>query len=224
MRKEKETEKGIRSEYIYNYLKEKIFGWELSPGEKINIDHLSRELNVSPIPLREVLSRLHSEKLVLFEPNKGYRVSGILDNDEMTEMLEARILIETHSVRSLIRSNRLSVLDELIPLCERISSIKMGDSYKEVLEFNHLDQLFHCTMVQAAGNSFLTDAYVGMHCHLHIARFYHVRGEVDQREASAEHQEIIEAIRMRDIYRAEEAVSNHIRDAKNRLLEKRARP
>ncbi|TBL75675.1 GntR family transcriptional regulator [Paenibacillus thalictri] len=221
MQKDTDMDKVIRTEYIYNYLKEKIFGWELSPEKKINIDQLSRELNVSPIPLREVLSRLHSEKLVIFEPNKGYRVSGVLDDKRMTDMLETRILIETQAVRSVIRSGRLQVLDEMVPLTERISAIRMGGSYKEVLEFNQLDQQFHYLMVNAAGNSFLTDAYVGMHCHLHIARFYHMRGEVDQQEASAEHQDIIEAIRLRDIYRAEEAVINHIKDAKSRLFEKR---
>ena len=213
-------EKGVAKEVIYNLLKERIFEWKLSPGQKINIDLLSKELNISPIPLREVLSRFHSEKLVILEPNKGYRVSGILDDQSMMEMLEARILIESDAIRSVIRSNHLHILDEMYRLNDQISSIKMGSSYKEVLEFNQLDHQFHFTLVHAAGNSFLSDAYGGMHCHLHIARFYHVRGEVDQREAAAEHLEIVEAIRFRDIYRAEEAVTHHIRDAKNRLLQK----
>ncbi|SFK99704.1 transcriptional regulator, GntR family [Paenibacillus sp. 1_12] len=213
-------EKGVAKEDIYNLIKERIFEWKLSPGQKINIDVLSKELNISPIPLREVLSRFHSEKLVIFEPNKGYRVSGILDDQRLMEMLEARILIETHAIRCVIRSNYTHIVDELFRLNDQISSIKMGSSYKEVLEFNQLDHRFHLTLVHAAGNSFLTDAYGGMHCHLHIARFYHVRGEVDQREAAAEHFDIVEAIKFRDIYRAEEVVTNHIRDAKNRLLQK----
>jgi DNA-binding GntR family transcriptional regulator len=214
-----EKEKGVTTEFIYNLLKERIFEWKVSPGQKINIDVLSKELNISPIPLREVLSRFHSEKLVILEPYKGYRVSGILDEQQMMEMLEARILIETHAIRNIIRCNRLYIVDEMFRLNEQISSIKMGSSYKEVLEFNQLDQQFHSTLVHAGENSFLSDAYGGLHCHLHIARFYHVRGEVDQREAAAEHLEIVEAIRYRDILRAEEAVTNHIRDAKNRLLQ-----
>lgn len=216
-----DKQRGTSTENIYNFLKEKIFGWELSPGEKINIDQLSRELNISPIPLREVLSRLHSEKLVIFVPNKGYRVSGILDDKGMTDMLEARILIETQSIRNIIRFNQINVFEEMKLLNEQISAINTGVSYKEVLEFNHLDQQFHLALVSAAGNTFLTNAYAGMHCHLHIARFYHVRGEVDQREAIIEHNDIIEAIRSRDIYCGEQSVINHIKDAKTRLLENR---
>jgi DNA-binding GntR family transcriptional regulator len=57
----KEKERGETTEYVYNLLKEKIFEWDLSPGQKINISHLTREINISAIPLREALSRLNSE-------------------------------------------------------------------------------------------------------------------------------------------------------------------
>jgi DNA-binding GntR family transcriptional regulator len=216
----KEKERGVTTEHIYSLLKEMIFVWKLAPGEKINIEQLAKEFNTSAIPIREALSRLHSEKLVILEPYKGYRVSGILDEKKMADMLESRILIETHSVRNIIRFNYVSVAEELSVLTEQISAIKTGSSYKEVLEFNQLDRLFHYSMVNAGGNLFLSEAYDGMHGHLHIARFYHIRGEVDQRETVVEHREIIEAIRTRDVYRAELAITHHIQDAKNRLLQK----
>src|SRR5437763_1037697 len=91
----KEKERGVTTEHIYSLLKEKIFEWKLAPGEKINIEQLAKEFNTSAIPIREALSRLHSEKLVILEPYKGYRVSGILDEKKMADMLESRILIET---------------------------------------------------------------------------------------------------------------------------------
>ncbi|AYE53701.1 GntR family transcriptional regulator (plasmid) [Priestia megaterium NCT-2] len=215
----KEKERGETTEYVYNLLKEMIVQWRLSPGEKINISHLTREINISAIPLREALSRLHSEKLVILEPNKGYRVSDILDNDNMIKMLEARILMETHAVRDIIRNNHISVTEKMAQLTEQMSSMVIGSSYKKVLEFTHLDEQFHYTLLNAAGNPFLSEAYEGMHCHLHIARFYHVKGKVDQKQAPAEHMEIIEAIRTRDIYRAEMAIINHIQDSGHRLLD-----
>ncbi|MDQ0221158.1 GntR family transcriptional regulator [Peribacillus cavernae] len=216
----REKERGETTEYVYNLLKEMIFGWRLSPGQKINISHLTREINISAIPLREALSRLHSERLVVSEPNKGYRVSDTLDDDSMTKMLEARILMETHAVRNIIRSNHLSVTEEMSRLTEQMSSINVVSSNKEGLHFTHLDQQFHYSMMNRGENSFLSEAYEGMHCHLHIGRFYHLKGIVDQRETTAEHWEIIEAIRTRDTYRAERAIANHIQDAKSRLLER----
>ncbi|WP_209811579.1 GntR family transcriptional regulator [Ammoniphilus resinae] len=216
----KENERGETTEYVYNLLKERIFGWSLSPGQKINISLLAREFNVSAIPLREALSRLHSQKLVHFEANKGYWVSDILDKQQMKEMFEARALMETYAIRQIIRANRLEIIHELSEITEKMYSVDTRHSYKEVLDFVHLDQKFHSILMKAGGNTFLSEAYEGMYCHLHIARFYYVRGEVDQRDAAAEHREIIDAIRTRDIYRAEEAVASHIHDVSKRLLEK----
>lgn len=212
-------ERGERGEFVYNLIKKMIFDRSLSPGQKINISHLTREINISAIPLREALSRLNSEKLVILEPNKGYRVSGILDAENITKMLEARILLETHAIRNIIRLNNLSVTEEMTRLNEQMYSIS-GSINKKILDFTHLDQQFHHAIMKAGGNSFLFEAYEAMHCHLHIGRFYHVKGELDQKDAPAEHMEIIEAIRTRDIYRAEHILSSHIQESTNRLLGK----
>ena len=214
----RENERGEKTEYVYNLLKEMIFGWKLAPGQKINISNLTREINVSAIPCREALSRLHSEKLVIFEPNKGYRVSDILTRRQMLEMSEARTLMELHAIRNLIRANAVDVVDQLQELNEAMKQLDTTSSYREILKFVHYDRQFHLKLVQNGGNTFLLEAYNSMHCHFHIARFYHVRGAVDQTDATNEHMEIIEAIKTRDIYRAEEAVANHIRFVTQRLL------
>ncbi|CAN7441076.1 GntR family transcriptional regulator [Peribacillus frigoritolerans] len=219
----KEKERGETTEYVYNLLKEKIFEWDLSPGQKINISHLTRQINISAIPLREALSRLSSENLVILEPNKGYRVSDILDAENMAKMLEARILLETHAVRNMIRLNNVSVTEEMAALTDEMFSTNTGASNKKILDFTHLDQQFHHAIMKAGGNSFLYEAYKGLHCHLHIGRFYHVKGEVDQKDAPSEHMEIIDAIRTRDVYRAEIAISSHIQDSIDRLLERTKR-
>ncbi|MED4206949.1 GntR family transcriptional regulator [Neobacillus mesonae] len=217
----KEKERGETTEYVYNLLKEMIFDWTLAPGEKINIRNLSRKFNSSPIPLREALSRLHSEKLVVLQPNKGYHVSEILNDNEMKAMLEARILMETHAARNIIQFNKISVTGEMSRLTEQMISTNTGSTNKNALIVTNLDQQFHYSIMQAGGNSFLCEAYQGMHCHLHIARFYHVKGEVDRTVAPAEHQEIIEAIRTRDVYRAEKAIFHHINDSLIRLLNRK---
>ena|SRR5690625_3060357 len=205
---------------IYELLKEMIFDWRLSPGEKINVSSLARKLNISPIPLREALSRFHSTKLVLFEPNKGYRVSEILHNDEMLQLMKARNLIEQYAITQVIRNNQLDIVETLQHITERMIGLNVKNSYKEVLKFVHLDSQFHSTIIDKAYNTFLSEAYFGMYSHLHIARFYRARGGVDQDEATDEHWKIIDAIKKRDIFKAKLSVEKHIKDAKNRLLRK----
>ena len=204
---------------IYDLLKEMIFDWRLKPGEKINISKLSKELDISPIPLREALSRLHSTKLILFEANKGYKVSEILNDAQMFQLIEARTLIEKHSVVKGIRYEKFTNIDKLISITNEMSELKLGKSFKTILNFVYLDQKFHNELLKVSDNEFLIEGYKNMYSHFHIARFYKVRGGVDQQEATSEHHEIIKAIKMRDIYQAEVAINNHIINAKDRLLE-----
>ncbi|WML50788.1 GntR family transcriptional regulator [Neobacillus sp. PS3-12] len=213
-----EKERGETTEYVYSLLKERIFEWSLAPGQKINIRTLSQELNISPIPLREALSRLNSERLVILEPNKGYHVSDILDDGNIKKMLDARILMETYAVQTIIRNNDLEIIENLSRLNEQMISINYGSTNKNALFFTNLDEQFHSSIMKACGNDFLYEAYKGMHCHLHIARLYHIKNKVDQEEAPSEHQEIIESIQTRDIYRAERAIFKHIKDSLYRLL------
>ncbi len=60
---------------ICQYISEKIIRSELKPGERIFEEKISRELNVSRIPLREALRLLEKDGLVEIVPRKGARVT-----------------------------------------------------------------------------------------------------------------------------------------------------
>ncbi|WP_186763893.1 GntR family transcriptional regulator [Planomicrobium sp. CPCC 101079] len=215
LRKESDQES---TTHVYRILKEMIFGWKLEPGEKINISKLALKLNVSTIPLREALSRLNSEKLVVLERNKGYRVSDILTETEMKDLSQARILFEGNAVTAIIRNNNAGIYRELIEITNAMSSINTEESYFKILEFVQTDEKFHSKIMEAGGNPILFEAYTRLYSHLHIARFYHSRGSVDKTEAVGEHFEIIEALKTRDLYRALEAVDAHLNGSRERLL------
>lgn len=209
--------KKIQAENVYDQLKMRIFNQQLMPGEKINIERLSKELLVSTIPLRESLSRLHSERLVTFESFKGYRVTPIIDAKTKNDLFKVRLLIEINAVESIIHNQYLEVAEKLEVLNHKMIETRVDIVTFDYLEFNLIDQQFHSILVEAADNAFLLDAYKGIHCHLHLARLYMSRGEVDKPEAMDEHTEIIAAIRTGDLTRAQQAVRSHIINAKTRL-------
>jgi len=63
------------SNQICQYIREKIIRSELKPGERIFEEKISRDLNVSRIPLREALRLLEKDGLVEIIPRKGARVT-----------------------------------------------------------------------------------------------------------------------------------------------------
>ncbi len=60
---------------VMDYLKEQIIKGGYKPGEKINIDELSKEIQISKIPIREALMQLQPVGLVNYTANMEMRVS-----------------------------------------------------------------------------------------------------------------------------------------------------
>ncbi|KEO55428.1 GntR family transcriptional regulator [Thioclava pacifica] len=81
------------SSRIAEELLEAILSGALAPGQKINLDRLRKELEVSISPLREAVSRLVATGLVQFQDQLGYSVAPMSDADlhsivELREQLE----------------------------------------------------------------------------------------------------------------------------------------
>ncbi len=62
----------VLSDETYSRIREMLLTHEIAPGERINIDALARDLDVSQTPVREALARLESDDLVIKEPLRGY--------------------------------------------------------------------------------------------------------------------------------------------------------
>src|SRR5258707_13589516 len=60
-----------KQERTYTILRDRIHSGAYPPMARLNIDAISRELGVSPIPVREALRRLEAEGWVRFQPNIG---------------------------------------------------------------------------------------------------------------------------------------------------------
>jgi DNA-binding GntR family transcriptional regulator len=88
---------------IYEMIKEQILQHQLEPGEKINIDQLARELEVSNIPIRESLSRLVAEGLVMAVPYKGMFVTH-MSLKELNDIFELRQSLEPLALRKAFHS------------------------------------------------------------------------------------------------------------------------
>jgi len=71
------TDPRSKSQHAYEVIKSRIVDGSYSPGFRLVLDQLARELQVSPVPIREAVRRLEAEQFVQFERNVGARVTGI---------------------------------------------------------------------------------------------------------------------------------------------------
>lgn len=84
-----------KREFVRETLRADIIVGTRRPGQRLVIDDLAAELDVSPIPVREALQQLQADGLVVIEPYVGVRVSDIHAGliEEVFALLEALEII-----------------------------------------------------------------------------------------------------------------------------------
>jgi len=87
-----------RAEWAEDRLHTAIVTGELQPGERIRIEGLAADWNISPTPLREAVRALAHTGLVRVSPQRGATVAG-LSPEEIGEIYELRLLLEPRALR-----------------------------------------------------------------------------------------------------------------------------
>ncbi|NDA80749.1 MAG: GntR family transcriptional regulator [Actinobacteria bacterium] len=162
----------VLSDEIYLRIKKMIFNYEILPGAKVNIDALSKELQVSQTPVREALSRLESDGLIVKEPLKGFRATDLLTIKELDNLFNFRLLIEPYAAaeaaRKIDETGKRALVSEL--QSAKIAIKISGDEQVEALTEH--DARFHSLIASMSGNSVLAESFEKTHCHLNLFRLY----------------------------------------------------
>lgn len=83
------------SEALYGQLRAGILSGDFPPGQVLRQEELSRRFGASRVPLREAMTRLGAEGLVVLRPRRGYAVPS-LEKSEILEIFELRAVVEEH--------------------------------------------------------------------------------------------------------------------------------
>ncbi|MET3304462.1 GntR family transcriptional regulator [Bradyrhizobium diazoefficiens] len=81
---------------IYERLRIDILEGVLRPGQLLRQEELSKRFDVSRVPLREAMTRLVADGLIVLRPRRGYAVSS-LRRSEILEIFELRAVVEEHA-------------------------------------------------------------------------------------------------------------------------------
>jgi DNA-binding GntR family transcriptional regulator len=191
----------------YATLRGMILDGTLAPDERINIDAISRSLEISQTPVREALQRLEGDNLVVYSPGRGYSTTPLLGPEGLQSLFEFRLLVEPWAARSAavdrLANPGRALRSELDALEQAISE---GGEVRQVLVAH--DTRFHDLVLKATGNSVVRHAFAQTHCHLHTFRLY--PADIDGGRTIEEHADIAAAITACDAAGAEAAMSRHI--------------
>jgi len=162
----------VLSDETHDAIRAMLLDHSIAPGQHINIDALSRELEVSQTPVREALARLESDDLVVKQPLRGYTATKLLTVSQLDDLFQFRLLIEPWAAeKAAIRADPEGHADLRAEL-ERgaaVGSLDIAESYAAMSEH---DARFHELIARLSGSKFVSDAFVRTHCHLHLFRLY----------------------------------------------------
>jgi DNA-binding GntR family transcriptional regulator len=109
-------------------LREAILNGVLSPGQLLRQDALAEALGVSRLPVRSALLQLESDGLIELRPRRGAVVSTRTP-EEIRNIYEARIVLETYLLRKAIESMTPGLLERLKEIAERLDAVAPGEGF-----------------------------------------------------------------------------------------------
>lgn len=104
-------------EWVYRALRFAVMSGQVLPGRALTIRGIAQMLDVSAMPVREALRRLTSEGALLMKANRRIMVPDV-DPARLAELIELRILLETHAAERALPYITADIQDELLGLNE----------------------------------------------------------------------------------------------------------
>lgn len=198
------------AEHAYAEIKQKIFNFEMMPGDLISEGNLAKLVNVSRTPLRQALQQLQHGGFIKAIPKIGWQVAP-LDFDKLDELYDFRILIESNAVKALCNSNRDNLIFKEL---QKIWLIPKSKRSFNTLEVGILDEQFHTSLVKASGNEEMLKTHSEITERIKIVRRLDFTKAARISNTYDEHGQIIKAILAGRSGEAQRLLKAHIEQSK----------
>jgi DNA-binding GntR family transcriptional regulator len=197
-------------ESAYQKIRSDIVFGRLRPGKKLKLDRLRADYGASVSTLREILNRLHSERLVVAEGQKGFEVSPV-SIANLREIAALRQLLECRALEQSFRAGDMEWEGRVVAAHHRLARMEdrmaQGDR-AHTQEWKRYDWQFHQALISACGSKMLIDNHAAVFDkylrYQMIALSY--RGEI----AAHEHALLLQCALDRDAPRACEVLQRHV--------------
>ena len=195
----------------YARVRADILVGRLAPGERLKIAELATALDVSPGAIREALSRLIPEQLVVSRDQKGFVVAP-LSIEDLQDLTELRCEIEVVALRRSVERGDPGWEGAILASAHRLRRTPMLTSADGSLTPEWIDRhaAFHAALVAACGNRRLLDLHSQLYQQSERYRglSVHIEGA---RDVETEHQGLVDAAMDRDAERLVELILAHLR-------------
>ncbi|WP_445490089.1 GntR family transcriptional regulator [Rhodopseudomonas sp. RCAM05734] len=197
-------------EVAYKRIRGDILFGKLAPGRKLKLDLLRAEYQTSVSTLREILSRLSSEKLVVAEGQRGFEVAPI-SAQNLKEVAALRQLLEKHALEQSFAQGDIDWEARVVAAHHKLAMMedRMQSGELGVTEiWKQYDWQFHQALVSACGSGLLMQTHAAVF--EKYLRYQMIslgfRGDV----AVDEHRRLLDCALQRDARSAQAILDTHV--------------
>ncbi len=205
-------------ESAFRRIRQDLISGALPPGSKIKLEQAKARYSVSISTLREILSRLASENLVVAEGQRGFEVSPA-STRELCELADLRILLECHAIGLSFAAGDLDWEGRLVAAHHKLASVErslLGGDASRTVDWVRYDWEFHQALVAACNSASLMAALSSI-----FDRFlrYHLLAESFRGQPVVDdHKRLFEMAMSRDHEGARQMLTKHVQDGLNHVL------
>jgi len=202
------------TEFAYQRILDSIQNYSLKPGEIVTEVELSEKLGLSRTPVREAISKLESDGLIVTQ-NRTKKINFLTDID-IEEIFDIKMAIESLIARQAAEKGtreQMNVLGNLLIDIRRLTEkkVKMGmpdDVYFE--EWLRKDEQFHNLLFEMSDNKRAQQIIQTLNMQWHRIKLGLSAIDGRTEKTTAEHEAIGKAIIQREPEAAEKAVHHHL--------------
>ncbi len=198
---------------IHLRLRSGIISGTYAQGSRLPEARLSRELDVSRVPLREALPRLEMEGLVTSSPGRGAVVRTWTLRD-VEELFDARIAIEVAAAGTAAR--RIGEGAAPHDLTRALVSSQTALVGHDDLQIAATSVALHDAVVAASENTIMVSTMRAISGRM--LWLFHLTAGRDQHRACAEHEDLVSAIVSGDVAGGRSLMTEHVESGRGPTL------
>jgi DNA-binding GntR family transcriptional regulator len=197
-------------------LRDAIICGEIPAGSLLRQEEISQLFKVGRPPVREALTLLEAEGLVVSRPRRGFAVAP-LDPNDVEEIFELRMLLEERAAYFAAQRRNVDDVDAMGRIVHQMEHSKISNS-QQAIAFSLANREFHDLIHRTSGRPVTASMLLGLRNK--VERYVRLGGLIsgDHEQVNRDHRMIFEAFRDGDAERMAALCREHIRSAGKRLV------
>jgi len=210
------SESSPKSTVAYQKIRNLILSGNKLPGTRLVVMDLEQELGLGRGPIRDALIQLGQSGLVQVIPYKGAVVSILPSDEELDQIYDLRVELETFMAVAAMEKATDAVLADMEALLATMEDYA-------VAKFVQLDKEFHKKLRDASGMPFLSRTAERVFEVVEVFLSAYPPDEDECKETLEEHRNIVRAMRNKDADTLKELLSKNLRRGLQLIRTERAR-